>query len=150
MPPPIRIAGLHEDAVTTSILGDAITSIVLRLSAQPDEAWVEAFHHEWALTNYPRKRSARVGAVRAADGTALRSGLVVAASPEDYVAHHKRHLEDAVLRAHDRVRQRLSRRDETLAQAAEAIREINRAYYGPDATADKGPMTNGSVIRLAV
>ena len=133
MPPDLRIAGLFEDALTTSITGDAITSIVLRLSEPPDEAWTEAFHHEWALTSYPRKRSARVGAVRSADGTAVRRGLVVAASLEDYVTHHRRHLEDAVLRANDRVRQRLSTRDETLYQATRAIREINRTHYDGDA-----------------
>ena len=140
---PLHVAGLFEDAVSTSHAGDHITSIVLRLSAPPDPAWVEAFHHEWALTSYPRKRAARVGTVRVAGGHATRTGLVLASSPEDYVAQHKRHVEAAVERANDRVRQRDRQRDETVAQAARAIREINRAHYGGDPGPDAG-------LRLAV
>lgn len=130
---PLSIVGLFEDAVSTSSSGDSITSIVLRLSAPPDEAWTEAFHHEWALTSYPRKRSARVGTVRPTGGPA-RTGLVLSSSPEDYVGQHKRYLEDAVERANERMRQRNRQRDETVAEAARTIREINRTYYGgPDA-----------------
>lgn len=138
---PLSIVGLFEDAVSTSSSGDTITSIVLRLSATPDEAWVEAFHHEWALTSYPRKRSARVGSVRVGAGGPLRAGLVLASSPQDYVGHHKAPLEAAVARANERVRLRDRQRDETVAEAARAIREINRAFYGD------GP--EGS-LRLAV
>ena len=151
MPTEIRIAGLYEDAVSTSQAGDTITSIVLRLSEPPDEAWVEAFHHEWALTSYPRKRNARVGAVRVAGSTASRRGLVLFASPEDYVDKHKRYLEDAVLRANDRVRQRTDRRDETIAEAARTIREINRTHYGDAAGAPPAIEASSTpVIRLAV
>lgn len=148
MTPEIRIVGIYEDAVSTSQAGDTITSIVLRLSGPPDEAWVEAFHHEWALTSYPRKRNARVGAVRVASSTTARRGLVLFASPEDYVDKHKRYLEDAVLRANERVRQRDNQRDVTVAEAARTIREINRTHYG-----DAPPATEASaasVIRLAV
>ena len=131
---PLSIVGLFEDAVSTSSSGDSITSIVLRLSATPDEAWTEAFHHEWALTSYPRKRSARVGTMRASSSGPARTGLVLSSSPEDYVEHHKRYLEDAVGRANERVCQRNRQRDETVAEAARTIREINRAHYGgPDA-----------------
>ena len=127
---PLSIVGLFEDAVSTSPSGDSITSIVLRLSAAPDETWVEAFHHEWALTSYPRKRSARVGSVHVGADGPLRTGLVLASSPQDYVCHHKRPLEEAVERANERVRQRDRQRDQTVAEAARAIREINRAHYG--------------------
>ena len=151
MPSELRIVGLHEDAVSTSHAGDSITSIVLRLSAPPDEAWAEAFHHEWALTSYPRKRNARVGAARVPGSAETRRGLVLFASPHDYVAHHKRYLEDTVLRANDRVRQRLDQRDATIAEAARAIREINRTYYGDETT---GPVLRAApglpVVRLAV
>ena len=142
---PPSIVGLFEDALSISSSGDSITSIVLRLSATPDESWTEAFHHEWALTSYPRKRSARVGTVRTDGRGPERTGLVLSSSPEDYVAHHKRYLEDAVARAGDRVRQRDRQRDETAAEAARAIREINRTYYGgPDYA---GP---DAALRLAV
>lgn len=142
---PISIVGLFEDAVSTSSSGDSITSIVLRLSHTPDEAWVEAFHHEWALTSYPRKRSARVGTVRARSGGPARTGLVLSSSPADYVGQHKDYLEDAVERANERQRQRDRQRDETVAEAARTIREINRAYYG-------GPEQGGpdAGLRLAV
>ncbi|PAP76805.1 hypothetical protein [Rubrivirga marina] len=150
MPPEIRIVGLYEDAVSTSQAGDTITSIVLRLSDPPDEAWVEAFHHEWALTSYPRKRNARVGAVRVSGSTAARRGLVLFASPEDYVDKHKRYLEDAVLRANDRVRQRTDRRDETIAEAARTIREINRTHYGDAAPSSTVEASATPVIRLAI
>ena len=145
--PALRIVGVFEDAVSTSLAGDSITSIVLRLSEPPDEAWVEAFHHEWALTSYPRKRNARVGSVRVAGSAEARRGLVLFASPADYVDKHKRHLEDAVLRANDRVRDRASRRDATVAEAARAIREINQAHYAdaPPPAAEGGPG-----LRLAV
>ena len=150
MSSPLRIVGVYEDAVSTSLAGDSITSIVLRLSAPPDEAWVEAFHHEWALTSYPRKRNARIGGVRVAGRADVRRGLVLFSSPADYVDKHKRYLEDAVLRANDRVAQRDSQRDATVAEAARAIREINRAHYAdapqtPDAEGAAAP-----VIRLAV
>ena len=147
----LRIVGLYEDAVSTSHAGNSITSIVLRLSAAPDEAWVEAFHHEWALTSYPRKRNARIGAVKVPGTADARRGLVLFASPEDYVAHHKRYLEDAVLRANDRVRQKLDQRDATIAEAARTIREINRTYYGdapPSPTVRAAPGT--PIVRLAV
>lgn len=151
MPSELRIVGLHEDAVSTSQSGDTITSIVLRLSGPPDDAWVEAFHHEWALTSYPRKRNARMGSVRVPGSAESRRGLVLFASPEDYVAHHKRYLEDAVLRANDRVRQRVDQRDATIAKAARTIREINQAHY-PDAP--QGPTLRAAAgapsIRLAV
>ena len=144
MPSALRIAGLFEAAVTTSLSGDSITSIALRLSDPPDEAWVEAFHHEWALTSYPRKRNARIATVRV-DG-ALRPGLVLFASPEDYVDKHKRHLEDAVDRANERVAQRDRRRDRTIAEAARRIREINEAHYGDGL----GPASDRPHVRLAV
>lgn len=151
MPSELRIVGLYEDAVSTSHTGDSITSIVLRLSAPPDEAWAEAFHHEWALTSYPRKRNARVGSARAPGSSEARRGLVLFASPQDYIAHHKRYLEDAVLRANDRVRQRLDQRDATIADAARAIREINRTYYSEDSD---GPTLRAApavqAVRLAV
>ena len=140
---PIRIAGLFEDAVTTSQSGDSITSIILRLSAPPDEAWTEAFHHEWALTSYPRKRNARIGTARSLRNEVLRTGLILFASPEDYVDKHKRHLEDAVARANERILQRARQRDVTLAEAARRIREINEAHYG-------APAPDAPVIRLAV
>ncbi len=147
----LRIVGLYEDAVSTSQAGDLITSIVLRLSEPPDEAWVEAFHHEWALTSYPRKRNARVGAIRVSGTDEARRGLVLFASPQDYVDKHKRYLEDAVLRANDRVRQRADQRDATVAEAARTIREINRAHYGGG---DTGPALRAApgvpTIRLAV
>lgn len=151
MSPALRIVGIYEDAVSTSQAGDSITSIVLRLSDTPDEAWVEAFHHEWALTSYPRKRNARIGAVRIPARDEARRGLVLFSSPEDYVDKHKRYLEDAVLRANDRVRQRTSQRDATVAEAARTIREINRSHYGDaadDAAAPEAPTV--PVIRLAV
>ncbi len=135
----ICVAGLFEDAVSTSPSGDHITTIVLRLSAIPDQEWVEAFHHEWALTSYPRKRNARFGSVQVPSGPP-RTGIAFSSSPQDYVAIHRRHVEGAVERANDRVRQRDRQRDRTIAQAAEAIREINRAHYGD---ADSG-------LRLAV
>ena len=149
MTPEIRIVGIYEDAVSTSQAGDTITSIVLRLSGPPDEAWVEAFHHEWALTSYPRKRNARVGSVRVASSTTARRGLVLFASPEDYVDKHKRYLEDAVLRANERVRQRDNQRDATVAEAARTIREINQMHYG-DAPPAPEAASGASVIRLAV
>ena len=139
---PLRIVGLFEDAVSTSPSGDHITTIVLRLSARPDDDWVEAFHHEWALTSYPRKRNARVGSVHVYDTGALRTGLILSCSPQDYVEHHRRYVEDAVERANERVLQRDRQRDRTLAEAARAIREINRSHYG-DAGPDAG-------LRLAV
>ena len=129
---PVQILGLFEDAVLTSQAGDAITSIVLRLSATPDEDWREAFNHEWALTSYPRKRNARIGQLRAEGTGEVRRGLVLFATPQDYVDKHKRHLEDAVARANDRVRQRIQRRDGTIAEAARAIRQINQEHYGDD------------------
>lgn len=142
---PLRISGLYEDAVTTSQSGDSITQIVLRLSSPPDEAWVEAFHHEWALTSYPRKRNARVGAFRVPATGGIRAGLVLSASPEDYVGKHKRHLEDAVERSNERVQEHDRQRDRTVAQAARAIREINRDHYpGSERDAGDGP------LRLAV
>ena len=148
---PIRIAGVFEDAVATSHAGDHITSIVLRLSRPPDEAWTEAFHHEWALTSYPRKRSARLGSVHAHDTGVVRSGLVLSASPEDYVAIHRRHVEHAAERANERVRQRDRQRDRTVADAAHAIREINRAHYGADAHgAEPGGPDPEAGLRLAV
>ena len=147
----LRIVGLYEDAVSTSQSGDSITSIVLRLSATPDEAWVEAFHHEWALTSYPRKRNARVGAVRVAGTTEARRGLVLFASPADYVDKHKRYLEDAVLRANDRIRLRTDQRDATLAEAARTIREINQAHYPDEAPGSTLRAAPGMpTIRLAV
>ena len=146
---PIHIVGLFEDAVTTSQSGDSITSIVLRLSASPDEAWTEAFHHEWALTSYPRKRNARIGSARVQGSEALRRGLVLFSSPEDYVDKHKRYLEDAVERANERILQRARQRDVTVAEAARRIREINEAHYGP-AAALPPPPTEAPVIRLAV
>lgn len=151
MSPALRIIGIYEDAVSTSQAGDSITSIVLRLSDAPDEGWVEAFHHEWALTSYPRKRNARIGAVRVHGREGTRRGLVLFSSPEDYVDKHKRYLEDAVLRANGRVRQRASQRDATVAEAARTIREINRAHYGD--TADETPepqLSAAPVIRLAI
>ena len=147
----LRIVGLFEDAVSTSQAGDSITSIVLRLSESPSEAWIEAFHHEWALTSYPRKRNARIGTVRVTGSTDVRRGLVLFASPEDYVDKHKRHLEDAVLRANDRVSQRAHRRDTTVAEAAQRIREINRTHYGSEAVVPPFvEATAAPVIRLAV
>ncbi|WP_420454839.1 hypothetical protein [Rubrivirga sp.] len=147
----LRIVGLYEDAVATSQAGDTITSIALRLSAPPDEAWIEAFHHEWALTSYPRKRNARVGVLRVAGSDEARRGLVLFASPQDYVDKHKRHLEDAVARANARVRRRTDQRDATLAEAVRTIREINQTYYGDT---DAGPTMRAApgtpVIRLAV
>ncbi len=140
---PLHIVGLFEDAVTTSLSGDSITSIVLRLSAPPDEGWIEAFHTEWALTSYPRKRNARIGTVRVEGSDAQRHGLVLFASPEDYVDKHKRHLEDAVARANERVLQHVRQRDVTLAEATRRIREINEAHYG-------AATSPASVIRLAV
>ncbi len=142
---PITIAGLFEDAVSTSTSGDSITSIVLRLSSPPDEAWVESFHHEWALTSYPRKRSARVGTVHVGASGLARTGLVLSASPQDYVGQHKEYLEAAVERANERQRQRDRQRDATVAEAARAIREINRTYY--DDGAAGGP---DGALRLAV
>ena len=143
MPALVQILGLYEDAVSTSQSGDAITSVVLRLSAAPDEAWTAAFHHEWALTSYPRKRNARVGSVRAHDDAELRHGLVLFASPADYVDKHKRHLEDAVARANERVRSHARTRDETVAEAAREIRRINRDHYD-------GATGGGAIVRLAV
>ncbi len=151
MSPELRIVGLYEDAVATSHAGDTITSIVLRLSAPPDEAWIEAFHHEWALTSYPRKRNARVGLLHVAGSDEARRGLVLFASPEDYVDKHKRHLEDAVCRANDRVRQRSDQRDATVADAVRTIREINRTHYGdPDAGPTMRAAPGTPVIRLAI
>lgn len=146
---PICIRGLFEDAVTTSQSGDSITSIVLQLTTTPDEAWIEAFHHEWALTSYPRKRNARIGTVRVAGSAAVRRGLILFASPEDYVDKHKRYLEDAVARANDRVSQRARQRDVTLAEAAQQIRAINEAHY-PAGEAPPPPTAEAPVIRLAV
>ena len=147
---PIHIVGLFEDAVTTSQSGDSITSIVLRLSASPDEAWTEAFHHEWALTSYPRKRNARIGSARVQGSEALRRGLVLFSSPEDYVDKHKRYLEDAVERANERILQRARQRDVTVAEAARRIRAINEAHYGSTAALPPPPPTEAPVIRLAV
>ena len=147
---PIHIVGLFEDAVTTSQSGDSITSIVLRLSASPDEAWTEAFHHEWALTSYPRKRNARIGSARVQGSEALRRGLVLFSSPEDYVDKHKRYLEDAVERANERILQRARQRDVTVAEAARRIRAINEAHYGSVAALPPPPPTEAPVIRLAV
>ena len=146
----LRIVGLFEDAVSTSQAGDTITSIVLRLSEPPPEVWVEAFHHEWALTSYPRKRNARIGTVRVADSAGVRRGLVLFASPEDYIDKHKRYLEDAVLRANDRVRQRARQRDVTVAEAARTIREINQTYYGDVSVPPSAAAPPTPVIRLAV
>ncbi|MEM0964362.1 MAG: hypothetical protein AAGK21_17680 [Bacteroidota bacterium] len=145
--PPIHISGIYEDAISTSQSGDSITSIVLRLSQTPDDGWTEAFHHEWALTSYPRKRNARVGSLRAERGP-TRHGLVLFASPEDYIDKHKRHIEDAVSRANDRVRQRARQRDVTLADASRTIREINQAHYGDPSSRD--PTSSVSVVRLAI
>ena len=142
MPAPLRITGLFETAVTTSLAGDAITSIALRLSAHADDAWVEAFNHAWALTSYPRKRNARVATVRM-EGRPHQA-VVLFASPEDYVEKHKRHLEDAVTRANERVALRDRRRDATVAEAARRIREINEAHYGASTRPAPEP------IRLAV
>ena len=149
---PISILGLFEDAVATTQSGDAITQIVLRLSEPPSEAWIEAFHHEWALTSYPRKRSARIATVRFPGTTAVRRGLVLSSSPEHFVLHHKRHLEDAVTRANDRLVQNDRQRDATIREAARAIREINRAHYGQG---DAGPAGAGldalaPIVRLAI
>ncbi|MGB3543331.1 hypothetical protein [Rubrivirga sp.] len=131
---PIQILGLYEDAILTSQAGDAITSIVVRLSATPDEDWREAFNHEWALTSYPRKRNARVGQLRAEGTGEIRRGLVLFATPQDYVDKHKRHLEDAVARANDRLSQRVKLRDGTIAEAARMIRQINQDHYGDDSS----------------
>jgi len=147
---PLRIAGLFEDAVTTSLTGDSITSIVLRLTAVPEDGWIEAFHTEWALTSYPRKRNARIGTVRVEGSDAQRHGLILFASPEDYVDKHKRYLEDAVDRANERVRQNVRQRDVTLAEAARRIREINEAHYGDAASMPPPPGPGAPVIRLAV
>ncbi len=144
----ISIAGLYEDAVATSQAGDAITQIVLRLSEPPSEDWIEAFHHEWALTSYPRKRSARIGTVRIPGSVAIRRGLLLSSSPQDFVDKHKRHLEDAVLRANDRMQQRDRQRDMTIAEAAQVIREINRAHYGDAPGADGA--AGAPLVRLAV
>ncbi len=129
-PDPIRILGLYEDAVATSHLGDSITAIVLRLSAPPDDEWTRAFHLEWGTTSYPRKRSVRVGAVRVYGGDEVRRGLVVSASPEDYVAIHKEPVERAVERANAAAGRADRPLDATVAAAAEAIRQINAEHYG--------------------
>lgn len=148
---PIRIVGLFEDAVSTSASGDHITTIVLRLSAVPAEDWTEAFHHEWALTSYPRKRSARWGSVHAASG-AMRTGVILSSSPQDYLDKHRRYVEDAVERANERVRLRDRLRDRTLADAAQAIREINRSHYGGagHTAAEAGGSGPEAGLRLAV
>ena len=127
---PIRILGLYEDAVATSQLGDSITAIVLRLSTQPDEEWATAFHLEWGKTNYLRKRSVRVGSVRVPGSEEARQGLVVSASPEDYVAIHKEHVERAVARTNVLADRADRQQDATVASAQEAIRRINAEYYG--------------------
>ena len=150
---PFHIVGLFEDAVSTSASGDQITTIVLRLSGTPDEDWTEAFHHEWALTSYPRKRSARWGSAHATSGD-LRTGLVLSCSPQDYIDKHWRHVEDAVERANERVRRRDRQRDRTVAEAARTIREINRSHYGgaaPEAAETPQPGgLSGPGLRLAV
>lgn len=133
---PIRILGIYEDAVATSQLGDSITAIVLRLSSVPDDEWKTAFHLEWGKTNYLRKRSVRVGAVRVYGDDQVRQGLVVSASPEDYVAIHKDHIERAVARTNAAADRADRQQDETVAAAQEQIRRINAEYYsqgGPTA-----------------
>ena len=144
---PLRVIGLFEDAVSTSPSGDHITTIVLRLSATPDQDWIEAFHHEWALTSYPRKRNARWGSVHTPTSGTVRTGLILSSSPQDYVDKHRRYVEDAVERANDRVRQRDHQRDRTVADAARTIREINRSHYGDTYGGDTGPEAG---LRLAV
>ena len=72
-------------------------------------------------------------------------GLVLFSSPEDYVDKHKRYLEDAVVRANERVALRDRRRDRTVAEAAQRIREINQAHYD-----SARPASETSHIRLAV
>ena len=133
---PIRIIGIYEDAVATSQLGDSITAIVLRLSGVPDEEWKTAFHLEWGKTNYLRKRSVRLGSVRIRNGDEVRQGLVVSASPEDYVRIHKEHVERAVARANVAADRADRQQDETVAAAQDAIRQINAEFYsqgGPTA-----------------
>ncbi len=127
---PIRILGIYEDAVATSHQGDSITAIVLRLSSPPDEEWATAFHLEWGKTNYLRKRSVRLGTVRVHDGDEVRHGLVVSASPEDYVAIHKEHVERAVERTNVASDRADRQQDVTVAAAQDAIRRINAEHYG--------------------
>lgn len=130
---PIRVLGVHEDAIATSPADDRVVAIVLRLSDVPPEAWVSAFNLEWAKTSYLRKRSVHVGTLPAEDGP--RQGLVVHAPPEDYVSIHKPYVEIAVERANAAV---FADRPEggAASRAARAIRQINAEYYGGDAPAE--------------
>ena len=136
---PVRVLGIHEDAVTTSHTGDHITAIVLRLSGEPSDEWVSAFALEWGRTEYPRKRSVHVGSVRVHNEAAVRQGLVVHASPEDYVVLHRPHVERAVERANALAGHRDGRQDETVARANRAIRAINAEAYGAGAKAAYEP-----------
>ena len=126
----VRVLGIHEDAVTTSHAGDHVTTIVLRLSGDPSDTWTAAFNLEWSRTDYLRKRSVQVGSVRVHGGAEARRGLVVHASPEDYVAIHKLHVERAVAEANVQAAQRDRKEDATVARANRLIRSINADYYG--------------------
>ena len=141
----VRVTGLHEDAVTTSQSGDHVTAIVLRLSGDPSEVWTSAFNLEWSRTHYLRKRSVEVGSVRVHGGAEGRRGLVVHASPEDYVAIHKHHVERAVAEANAQAAQRDRKQDATVARANRLIRSINADHYAGGAAdaAEPRPAANG-------
>lgn len=128
----IRILGIYEDALTTSHAGDSITSLVLRLSSRPSEEWKSAFHLEWGMTSYLRKRNVQVGTVRVHGSSDVREGLVVHASPEDYVAIHRAHVELAVERANARVDHTDRLQNVTVSHAARTIRQINQEFYAAE------------------
>lgn len=142
---PIRVLGLDEDALVSSQDGDQIVTILLRLSAVPDDEWTRAFHLAWARTSYPRKRSVRVGAVRVLDRTEIRRGLVVSAAPADYVRIHREPIEHAVLQANDATRRTDRASARTVADAQQAIRQINAELYGGPRLArfDRPPSDDG-------